>query len=74
VEEPFLSAIECTWVHDVRQREIHTAEPTVPQPSAFEVEMAIEKIKRHKSPGIDQILAELIKAGCRTLRSEIHKL
>jgi hypothetical protein len=25
--------------------------------------MAIEKLKKHKSPGIDQIPAELIKAG-----------
>jgi hypothetical protein len=46
----------------------------VPQPSAFEVEMAIEKIKRHKSPGIDQIPAKLIKAGGMIIRSEIHKL
>jgi hypothetical protein len=36
--------------------------------------MAIEKLKRHKSPGIDQIPAELIKAGDRTIRSKIHKL
>ena len=36
--------------------------------------MAIEKPIRHKSPGIDQIPAELIKAGCRTIYSEIHKL
>jgi hypothetical protein len=36
--------------------------------------MAIEKLKRHKSPGIDQIPAELIKAGGRTICSEIHKL
>jgi hypothetical protein len=42
-------------VKDVRQTEIHTAEPLVPEPSASEVEMAIEKLKRHKSPGIDQI-------------------
>ena len=28
----------------------------------------------NKSPGIDQIPAELIKAGCRTIRSETHKL
>jgi hypothetical protein len=34
--------------------------------------MAIENLKRHKSPGIDQIPAELIKAG--EIRSEIHKL
>ena len=32
--------------------------------------MAIEKLKRHKSPGVDQIPAEMIKA----IRSEIHKL
>jgi hypothetical protein len=35
--------------------------------------MAIEKLKRHKSPGIDQIPAELIKAGGRKIHSEIHK-
>ena len=39
------------------------AEPLVPEPSALEVELAIEKLKCHKSPGIDQIPAELIKAG-----------
>ena len=36
--------------------------------------MAIEKLKRHKSPGINQIPVELIKAEGRTIRSEIHKL
>jgi hypothetical protein len=36
--------------------------------------MAIENLKRHKLPGTDQIPAELIKAGGRTIRSEIHKL
>ena len=41
---------------------------------AFEVELAIEKLKSHKSPGIDQIPAELIKAGGRTINSGIHKL
>jgi hypothetical protein len=49
-------------VNDVRQTEVHTAEPLVPEPSALEVEMAIEKVKRHKSPGTDQIPAELINA------------
>ena len=57
---------------DVRQEEIHTAEPLVPEPSAFE--LAIEKLKSHKSPGIDQIPAELIKAGGRTICYVIHKL
>ena len=61
-------------VNGVRQTEIHTEEPLVPEPSAFEFEMAIEKIKSHKSPGIDQIPAELIKAGGTTIRYGIHKL
>ena len=46
--------------NDVRQREIHTTEPLVPEPSVFEFELAIEKLKSHKSPGIDQIPAEMI--------------
>jgi len=60
-------------VHYVRKKEIHTAEPLVPEPSVFEVEMAIEKPKGHKSPGIYQIPAELIKAGGRTILCDIHK-
>jgi hypothetical protein len=35
---------------DVRQIEIHTAEPLVSDSSSFEVEIAITKMKRHKSP------------------------
>ena len=42
------------WVKDVRQAEIHTAEPLVPEPSAAEIELAIDKLKSHKSPGIEQ--------------------
>ena len=61
-------------VNDVRQTEIHTAEPLLPYPSALVFEMAIEKLKRHKSLGIDKIPAELIKAWGRTIPSEIHKL
>ena len=36
--------------------------------------MAIDKLKSHKSPGIDEIPAELIKAGGGTICLEIHKL
>ena len=32
-------------INDVRQTKIHTAEPLVPMLSAFEIEMAIEKLK-----------------------------
>jgi hypothetical protein len=49
-------------VNDVRQA-VHTAEPLVSEGSAFEVEMAIEKLKRQKSPGIDEIAEEFLKAG-----------
>ena len=57
-----------------RQTDIQIAEPLVLESSAFEVEMAIKKLKRHKSPGNDQIPAELIKAGGRTFLYEIRKL
>ena len=49
--------------NDDIQTEVHTAEPLVPEPSVFEVELAIGKLKNQKSPGIDQIPAELIKTG-----------
>jgi hypothetical protein len=52
---------------------MHTAEILVPE-SSSEVEITIEKLKRYKSPGINQILAELIQVGGSTLHSEIHKL
>jgi hypothetical protein len=61
-------------VSDVRQTEINTGQPLKPEQSTLEVELAIEKLKKHKSPGTDQIPAELIKAGGRTIHSEIHKL
>ena len=41
---------------------------------AFEVAMVTEKFKTHKSPDIDQIPAEFIKAGGRTIRCEIQNL
>jgi hypothetical protein len=74
VEELFFPDIERTWGSDVRQAEIHTVEPLVPEPSALEVELATENLKSHISPGIDQIPAELIKAGGRIIRCVIYKL
>lgn len=47
-------------VSDVRQMEIHTAKRLVPQPSPLGVETAIQKFKRYKVPGTDQILREMI--------------
>jgi hypothetical protein len=54
-------------VNDVRQREIHTAKLLVLEPSAFDIGMAIEKLKWQISPDIDEIPAEMSKGGCRTI-------
>jgi hypothetical protein len=58
----------------VRQTEIHTAEPLVSDPSPCEVEIAIAKLKRFKSPGSDQIPAELTQAGGEILCSKIREV
>jgi hypothetical protein len=60
-------------ISDVRQIEIHTAEPLVPVPSPVEVEFAIAKLGKYESSGSDQIPAELIQAEGEALQSEIHK-
>jgi hypothetical protein len=60
-------------VSDVSQIE-HMAEPLVPGSSYLEVSIAIAELKKYKSPGSDQILAELIQAGGEILLSQIHKL
>jgi hypothetical protein len=70
----FSQILNVHGVNDVRQAEIHTAELLVPEPSVSEIELAIDKLKSHKSPATDQIPAELIKAGGRTISYEIHKL
>ena len=49
----FSQLLNVHMISDVRHTEIHAAEPLAPEPSAFEVEMAIEKLIGHKSPAID---------------------
>jgi hypothetical protein len=58
-------------VSDVRQIEVHTAEPLVP--GLLEVEIAIAKLKKYKSPDSDQIPAELFQAGGEMSLSANHK-
>jgi hypothetical protein len=70
----FNQVLNVRGVYDVRQMDIHTAEPLVSEPSLVEVEIAIGKLKSYKSPGTDNIPAEMIKAGGETLYSEIYRL
>jgi len=70
----FSQLLSVHGVSDVRQTEIHTTEPLLPEPSAFETEMASEKLRRHKSPAINQIPAELFKQGVERFALEIRKL
>jgi hypothetical protein len=53
---------------------MYAAEPAVPEPNSFKVEIPIEKLWRYKSPGIGQITEELIQATDNTLHYEVHKL
>jgi hypothetical protein len=59
----FCQLLNVQLVGVIRQTEIQTAEPFVPEPSISEFEVAIGKLKSYKSPGADQIPAELIQAG-----------
>jgi hypothetical protein len=44
------------------------------EPRAFEVELAFEKIKSHRSQGTEQIPVEMINTGGRKIHYEIQKL
>jgi hypothetical protein len=53
---------------------MHTTELYVPDPTPSAVEIVFAKLRKQKSPGRDQIPAEVIPARGETLRNEIHKL
>jgi hypothetical protein len=59
-------------VNDVVQTEIHTTDLAVYGISSSDAEIATEKLKRYETPDNDKLAAELIQAGCKTLRSEIQ--
>jgi hypothetical protein len=59
LQDPSEININVHNVSDVRQIEVNAAELLVPGPSHLEVEITIAKLK-YKSPGCDQIPAELI--------------
>jgi hypothetical protein len=59
----FCKILNLEQVGGIRQREIQTAEPFVTVPSVSDVEVAIGNMKSYKSPGTDQIPAEIFKMG-----------
>ena len=73
--------IQLRWAGHVARMEegrsafkILTGKPTdIPEPSLIEVELAIEKLKRHKATGVDHIPSKLIQAGGGKLYEEINK-
>jgi hypothetical protein len=71
----FSQILNVHGVNDVRQKYTqHTAELLVPEPSVPEIELAIEKLKSHKSPGINQIPSELMKQGLEQLAMKFINL
>ena len=70
----FSQLLNVHGVNDIKHTVIQTAESLVPEQNAFEFELAIEKLRSPKTPGIDQIRADLIEAGVRKICHEIRKL
>jgi hypothetical protein len=52
--------------NDVRQIDIHTAEPLVPGPGPLMVEIANAKLEKYTYPDSDQIPAEFIQTRGET--------
>jgi hypothetical protein len=57
-------------ISDVRQIEVHMAEPLVPDSSRLEVEIVIIKLIKYNSPGGDEIPTDLFEVGDETLLSD----
>jgi hypothetical protein len=56
----FCQLLKVHEVSDIRNTEMQTAKPLVPEPSFLMAEIAIKKLKRYKYPCTDKITAELI--------------
>jgi hypothetical protein len=67
----FCQLLNAHRINDVRRTEVHTAEPLVSSPSAFEIETAIRNLKKYKSLCIDQIAAESNTARSRHMPKKL---
>ena len=63
----FSQLLNVHGVNDVSHTEIHAAEPLVPEPNAFDVELATEKLKTHKSAVLVKSRQNWLKQGERQL-------
>jgi hypothetical protein len=70
----FTQLLNVHSVSDVRQIEVHKAEWLVLGPRPFKVEIPVVKFKKYKSPGSDQILADLVQARGKTLLRFMNSL
>jgi hypothetical protein len=70
----YSQALYIRGVSDARRNDVQTAESRVPEPSAYEICIAIAYLKMHTSSGNAQIEAELIKAGDRIICYKIHNI
>jgi hypothetical protein len=59
----------CTWDVDVRQTEIHTAEPQGPEQSGFGFEMVNGNLNKPKSPAILTNASRILYSRCRSIGS-----
>ena len=57
MQELFSQLFNVHGFKDIWQAEIHTAEALVPEPSASDGELAVDKLKSHQSQGTHQIPA-----------------
>ena len=62
-EQFFNNLLNVNWSTSHEGSEIYTAERDIPEPSLTEVELAKEKLKKHKATGVEHIPSELIQAG-----------
>jgi hypothetical protein len=59
----FSQLLNVHGVSNAKEVQICTAEPLLPEPRPFEVEIAIITLRSYKSLDIDHIPTELIQAG-----------